>query len=114
MQRVEQNYSGGWVNSARLTYQYNVQGWQSYEEREEWSGGAWQDRYDTAQSYDNNGNRSSFHRNVAAGHGGTFGRNVNLSYKYDVVNRPTTLSDADEAGYAASCKRNPFAIPGSA
>jgi len=56
--RTEQDYSGGWNDSWRVTYQWDAMERQDNEEREDWSGSSWDGEYEILQQYDKNGNRT--------------------------------------------------------
>jgi len=56
--RTEQDYSGGWNDSWRATYQWDAMERQDSEEREDWSGSSWDSEYLIQQEYDKNGNRT--------------------------------------------------------
>ena len=60
---------------------------------------SWAVVYDITQTYDKNGNRSSYDKNVAGGQSGNFGRSENLQYTYDNNNRLTLITDSDDATY---------------
>ena len=74
--RTEQEYDGGWVDSWRATYKYDGLGRLGYEQREDWSGSAWEARYTNSQSYDKCGNRATFAKSVASGFESSYGKSM--------------------------------------
>jgi hypothetical protein len=107
--RTEQAWvSSAWANQARLHYSYDALERQYYEAREEYPSGLPVTRYDTTQSYDKNGNRTGYDKNVASGQTAYFGRSENLSYTFNNVNALTQVTDADQSDYLATftCDHN--------
>jgi hypothetical protein len=103
LERTEQAYSGGaWADSNKTAYQWDTLGRQAYEQRHDWAGGAWSARYDITQSYDNNGNRTGYDKNVVSGYESAYGRAYNLSYTFDNVNQLTAIADGDDANYSCA------------
>ncbi|MCH7472226.1 hypothetical protein IIA79_04670 [bacterium] len=99
--RTEQNWNGGasqWDDSWKATYKWDGMERQDDEQREDYSAG-WTAQYTTTQEYDKNGNRSDYVRTTLAGQAGNYGRSVDLSYTYDVVNQLTAISDAADTNY---------------
>ena len=85
---------------------------QWYEQRQDWNAmaypPAWAARYDITQAYDNNGNRTGYDKNTAAGFTSSYGRSENLGYTFNAVNAITQITDGDDAGYLATvtCDQN--------
>jgi YD repeat-containing protein len=102
LERAEQTYSGGWVNADKTQYQWDTLGRQTYEERFDYVLGNWVNRYDITQTYDKNGNRTGYHKNVVSGYESSYGKHYNLSYTFDNVNALTAISDGDDANYSCS------------
>ena len=86
--RTEQDYSGRWNDSWRVTYQWDSMERQDNEEREDWSGSSWDSEYEILQQYDKNGNRTLF-RQTTYGSAADYGPSTQLSYTYDDVNALT-------------------------
>jgi hypothetical protein len=99
--RLEQVDSGGWVDDNRTTYETDSLGRLQYEEREDWGGASWTSQYDITQEYDKNGNRTRYLKN-RTGSAADYGPIVDLRYSYDAVNAITSLTDANDAGYACA------------
>ena len=99
--RTEQTYSGGWNDSWRVTYLHDGLGRLDYEERENYSAG-WASAYRQEQSYDKNGNRIGFTREVAEGQEENFGQNMDLSYAFTNVNALDYIVDNAAEGYACT------------
>jgi hypothetical protein len=87
-----------WDNFEKTEYEYNPMSWLKFEGRSQYSG-SWSVVYDITQTYDKNGNRSTYDKNVAGGQGGNFGRSENLAYTYDNNNRLTLITDSDDSSY---------------
>jgi len=103
MVRTEQAYGGGaWANDNKLTYKYDALERQYFEQRHDWSLGAWLSKFDTTQEYDKNGNRTRYHRNIGLGGTTSYGRAEDLSYTFNAVNALTQVTDADDSTYLAS------------
>ena len=102
LERIEQAYSGGWVNSNKTQYQWDTLGRQAYEQRYDWVSGAWSTKYDITQAYDKNGNRTGYDKNVAGGSNAAYGKQYNLSYTFDNVNSLSSIADADDGNYSCA------------
>ena len=59
-------------------------------------------------SCDKNGNRTRYHKNVAAGQGADYGISEDWSYTFSSVNSLTAMTDSDDQAYSAavSCDQN--------
>jgi len=103
--------TGRWADSFRTQYSWRpggALGRQYYEERQDYSGGSFVNRYDVTQAYDKNSNRTAYDRNVVGGYNSDYGKVYNLSYTFNCVNALTAISDGDDANYgcAVTCDAN--------
>jgi YD repeat-containing protein len=105
--RTEETYSGGWVNSNKVNYEWNALEWMKLEQRHDWVSSAWSAQYDVSQEYDKRGNRTRYHKNVQ-GSSADYGMNYDLSYTFNASSLLTAISDADDFTYnvAVTCDNN--------
>jgi hypothetical protein len=52
--------------------------------------------------WEQNGNRTGYHKNVAGGYESSYGKAYNLSYTFDNVNALSSITDGDDANYSCS------------
>ena len=101
--RTEQEpLMAAWEDKNRVTYKYDEMERLDYEEREDWVAVAWNNRYDTAQEYDKDGNRTRLDKNVVAGYESDYGQSMDLSYTFNSVNALTAIADSDDGTYSAT------------
>jgi len=103
--RTEQSWDSqqsAWANGFRSLYSWDSLGRQYYEERQDYSGGQFVNRYDVTQTYDKNGNRTGYDKNVVGGYNSDYGKAYNLSYTFNSVNALGAVTDGDSPGYLCS------------
>ena len=105
--RTEQTYSGGWNDSFRITYKHDGLGRLDCEQGENYDSG-WEAAYQQDQSYDKNGNRTGFTREIEEGQEDNFGQSMDLSYAFNNVNALTEIVDNNAEFYTCevTCDAN--------